>query len=98
MPGRREDVDPKSGYQLVRQAAATVLILLLGACTGWVADQFGVPLAWMVGPFICIGAATLAYDLPKIPAFFRYLGQLIAGGAIGLYLSRRDGAARRQHR
>lgn len=62
-------------------------MISIGAFAGWVASLIGIPLAWMVGPFVCVGAATLAFDLPQVPPPFRAVGQVIVGGAIGLYLS-----------
>lgn len=61
-----------------------VLTYGLAVAGGGVADAFGLPLAWMLGPFFVCGAvAAFGVQLATLP-FTRELGQLTIGLAIGL--------------
>lgn len=71
----------------LKTALLTGSTLLVGAVAGWFASRIGIPLAWMVAPLIVIGAATLIFDLPRLPTLLRYFGQIVVGNAVGLYMT-----------
>jgi uncharacterized protein len=64
-----------------------VVLLAAGAAAGWVASRLHLPLAWMIGPLLLIGLATILFRLPSLPTVFRYSGQVVIGGSVGLYLT-----------
>jgi uncharacterized protein len=74
----------RSGSALSRSwlPAAT---LALGGLAGAGADLIGLPLAWMLGPLLVIGTASGAGLRLGVPSWSRSLGQILIGGAIGLY-------------
>ena len=53
----------------------TVLLIILGTCAGWGADRLGLPLPYMLGPLLCVGAVALG--LPHIlPTGYSYPARL----------------------
>jgi len=71
----------------IRTWGAPPAMLALGGVAGWLANRVGIPLAWMVGPLVVTAIATLSLKLPRLPVRARYVGQVIVGSAVGLYLS-----------
>ncbi len=64
-----------------------VLLHLGGTAAGFALWQLGVPLAWLIGATLFSATITVAFDTPAPPRFLRFCGQLVVGGAIGLYLT-----------
>jgi uncharacterized protein len=64
-----------------------VATLALGGLAGAGANLAGLPLAWMLGPLLVIGTASGAGLRLAFPAWGRWLGQILIGGAIGLYFT-----------
>lgn len=73
--------------KFVRRVFFIVAVLAASAAAGWTASRLHVPLAWMIGPLLLVGAGTIILDLPQLPKFSRYSGQVIIGGSVGLYLT-----------
>lgn len=70
-----------------RRAIVLALLLVAGTAAGWLATHLHVPLGWTIGPLLVTAVATILLDLPAPPVAMRFLGQLVVGGAVGLYLT-----------
>ena len=71
----------------MKDAARLCALIAIGWLAGLLANWLHVPLAWMIGPIVVTAILTLWLDLPAPPVAARYLGQLVVGGAVGLYLT-----------
>lgn len=61
--------------------------LAIGLPAGWVFEQIGSPLPWMIGPMVAIALCSMAgMRLDPVP-FGRQLGQVTLGSAVGLYFT-----------
>jgi membrane AbrB-like protein len=70
-----------------RDLLTVVFLHLIGGLLGAALSLLHVPLAWMVGPLVLTAAFAVTRDLPRLPSAPRRAGQLIVGGAIGLYMT-----------
>lgn len=70
-----------------RSAVELPALIAASALAGWAANRIHVPLAWMVAPLVVSCIATIAFGLPRLPIRVRYVGQVIVGAAVGLYLT-----------
>jgi uncharacterized protein len=76
----------RSGGAL-RRLGLPAATLALGGLAGAAANLVGVPLAWMLGPLLVIGTASGAGLPLAFPTWGRWFGQVVIGGAIGLYFT-----------
>ena len=56
----------------------------LSAIGGWVAFQFGLPLAWLVGSALVSAGLSLSVGAPAVPRRLYRGGQLVVGVSVGL--------------
>lgn len=61
--------------------------VLAAAAAGFVADQAGVPLPWMIGPLILTGICGLSNVKAPSHEAYRPVGQLVVATAVGLYFT-----------
>lgn len=61
--------------------------LPVAAACGWLFDLLHAPLAWMIGPLLCMAAINGMNGRVAFPVSGRYLGQWIVGCALGLYFT-----------
>lgn len=70
-----------------RAAWLPLATLALGGVSGAAADAIGVPLAWMLGPLVVIGTASVLGLRLSFHPWGRRVGQILIGAAIGLYFT-----------
>ncbi len=70
-----------------RRIAFLSLCYLIGAGAGWLFARLGVPLPWIVGPLVAIGAISAVLGAPAVGTWHRWAGQLVIAGAVGLNLT-----------
>jgi len=71
----------------IRLIARLLPVYALGAVAGYAVTATGMPLGWMIGGMIASGALTLALNMPAPPRRMSLLGQIVVGGAVGLFLT-----------
>lgn len=63
------------------------IALVIGVTGGFLASQFGIPLPWMLGPFVCCAIASIGgLSLEGLPKG-REIGQVIVGLVIGMRMT-----------
>lgn len=59
----------------------------LALCAGWLAQRFGIPLAWMIGPLLVVGITSMFGVRLQSPYLGRQTGQSTVGLVVGLQLT-----------
>jgi uncharacterized protein len=77
----------RRGRDALRRFGSAGATLAVGGLAGAGANLIGLPLAWMLGPLLVVGTASGAGLGLSFPAWGRWLGQILIGGAIGLYFT-----------
>ncbi len=70
-----------------RDLLSILVLHVLGGLVGGLLSAVHIPLAWMIGPMLLTAGFAATRELPPLPLLPRRTGQLIVGGAIGLYLT-----------
>lgn len=70
-----------------RDLLSILFLHVVGGLLGGLLSAVHVPLAWMIGPLLLTAGFAATRELPRMPLFPRRAGQLIVGGAIGLYIT-----------
>lgn len=70
-----------------RDFLSILALHVIGGVLGGLLSALHVPLAWMIGPLLLTAGFAATRELPPMPPLPRRAGQLIVGGAIGLYMT-----------
>ena len=64
-----------------------VRALAVALPAGFLFDRLALPVPWMIGPMIAVGAINLLGPRMHAPPFARQIGQVILGSAVSLYFT-----------
>lgn len=68
----------------VRAAARLGGVIAVATAGGWIADRFGLPLAWLIGAAVTTAAISLIRAPVPVPLTLYRAGQTVVGVAVGL--------------